>query len=214
MKAKPAVVVGGLLAAALPWAFAGAETWRNHFDVDGLSRPPAFFDFVVLGNPGKAAWAVLADENPPSPPNKVFQAVGDRPEGSVAAALRRNVSLQDGRVTVFVKRTAARGGLVLRLTPAKDCLLLLVDADTGKARLSSFRGGKATELASGQGAVNRAWGKLGVVLSGAEVRATWNDAPLFSAADPAPAAGRVGIATEGPGRASFDEFVIDDGKSP
>ena len=191
---------------------AAAETWRSHFDFDGLSRPPAFFDFEVLGAPGKAAWAVMADQNPPSPPNTAIQAVGDRPAGSVAVALRRNVRFQDGHVTVYVKRVPARAGLVLRMADAKNYLLLLVNADSGRVRLTAVRDGKESELASADGKVDRGWGKLEVTLAGPDVRATWNDAPLFSGKDPRPAGGRVGVATEGPGRAQFDEFLIETGE--
>ena len=35
-----------------------------------------------------------------------------------------------------------------------------------------------------------------------------NDQKLFDARDPGPAAGRAGVATAGPGEASFDEVLI------
>ena len=202
-----------------PWlvvflaATATAETWRNHFDFDGLSRAPAFFDFDVMGSPGRAAWAVMADKNPPSPPNTAIQAIGDRPAGSVAVALRRNVQLQDGRVSVYVKKVSATEGLVFRMSGPKDALVLLVDGLSGRARLLAYRDGKPSELASGTGVVDRDWSKIDVTLAGSDVRATWNDAPLLSAKDPRPASGRAGMAAEGPGRAQFDELILETGTS-
>ena len=63
------------LLAAAPAAL--AEVWRNHFDADAASRAPAFFDFEVLGTPGKANWMVVADHNPPSAPNQLTQTVAE-----------------------------------------------------------------------------------------------------------------------------------------
>jgi hypothetical protein len=213
MKPKRAVLLFPWLAVLLA-AGATAETWRNHFDFDGLSRPPAYFDFEALGAPAKASWTVMADKNPPSPPNTAMQAIIDRPAGSVAVALRRNVTLEDGRVSVYVKRVASTAGLVFRMSGPKDGLLLLVDAVSGHARLAAFRDGNRSELASGNGVVDREWNKIEVTLAGPDVRATWNDAPLLSGKDSRPIGGRAGMATEGPGRAQFDELVIDTGVPP
>jgi hypothetical protein len=205
-------VLAGVLIAAAPAAL--GEVWRNHFDADGPSRPPAFFDFQVLGPPGKANWMVVADHNPPSAPNQLTQTIGSRPAGSIAVALRRNVSLQDGRLTVALKKRPARAGLVLREASEKDFLVLLVDAESGDARLTAYRDGRPTELAHGKAEIDREWGILAVSLAGPDVSATWNEKALFKASDPRPAAGRVGLTTEGPGIASFDEFVIDSEAKP
>jgi hypothetical protein len=77
------VLLLGFGIAAAPFAVF-AETWRSHFDSDGPSRPPGFFDFVVLGEAYPANWMVLADRNPPSAPNQVTQTFVSRPEGSIA----------------------------------------------------------------------------------------------------------------------------------
>jgi hypothetical protein len=195
---------GLLLASRLP-----AETWRNHFDSDGASRAPAFFDFVVLGAEGKANWMVLADHNPPSSPNQVTQTVVSRPEGSIAVAVRRNVEFQDGRISVAIKKLPSHGGLVLRMKDDKDFLALLLDATSGEARLTSWRDGKPTALAQGKALIERDWGILEVKLSGRAVSATWNQKPLLDAKDPKPISGRYGLAAEGPGNSSFDEFVLE-----
>jgi hypothetical protein len=202
-------VLAGALSAASPAAL--GEVWRNHFDSDGPSRAPAFFDFEVFGAPGKANWMVVADHNPPSTPNQLTQTVGSRPEGSVAVALRRNVTLQDGRVTASLKKLPARGGLILRVVSEREFLLLLIDTASGESRLTSYRDGKPTELARGKAEIDRDWGNLAVSLEGPVVSATWNEKALFKARDPRPTAGRVGLATDGPGVASFDEFVIETG---
>jgi hypothetical protein len=204
--------LAGVLIAAAPAAL--GEVWRNHFDSDGPSRPPAFFDFQVLGAPGKANWMVVADHNPPSTPNQLTQTIGSRPAGSIAVALRRNVTLQDGKLTVALKKLPARAGLVLREASEKDFLVLLVDTQSGDARLTAYRDGKPAQLAHGKAEIDRDWGILAVSLAGSEVSATWNEKALFKAKDPKPAAGRVGLATEGPGIASFDEFVIDSEPKP
>ena len=70
---KKTLAVGLLLLAAAAWS--RAEKLRNHFDSDGLLRPPAFFDFLVLGAPGAADWKVTGGFNPPSAPNHVTQTV-------------------------------------------------------------------------------------------------------------------------------------------
>lgn len=195
-----------LLAPALG---ARAEKLRNHFDSDAVMREPAFFDFLVLGAPGEAQWKVVAEFNPPSAPNGISQVVLERPADSIAAALRRNVTLQDGTISVGIKRLSGHGGIVFRLTGEKSFLALLVDPMSGEARILASRAGRVSELARGKAEGNRDWGILSVSLSGPKVSASWEGKPLLEAVDPGPAAGRTGIATAGPGIMTFDEFVID-----
>jgi hypothetical protein len=192
--------------------FAAAEIWRNHFDADGAARPPAFLDFVVLGAPGKASWMVIADQNPPSAPNQVTQTSKKRPADSIAAALRRNVALTDGKISVGLKKQPSRAGLVFRMAGEKDFLALLVDCESGETRLVAWRDGAPEELARGTATIEREWGILSVSLAGPAISARWNDRELLAARDQKPVQGRVGLATEGAGIASFDELVIDDGK--
>lgn len=210
MKYAARVAVSVLVSVAIfaaPSSF--GEVWRNHFDADGPSRAPAFFDFQVLGLPGKANWMVVSDQNPPSAPNQLTQIIRNRPEGSIAAALRRNVTLQDGRISVDLKKVPARAGLILREASEKDFLALLVNTESGEARLTAYRDGKPAELAQGKAEIDRDWGILVVSLAGPDLSVTWNEKPIFRARDPKPASGRVGLATEGAGMASFDEFVIE-----
>lgn len=192
-----------------------AERWRNHFDADAISRPPAFFDFEVLGAPGTATrWMVLNDVNPPSAPNQLTQVVANRPDGSIAVALRRNVAMADGTLTVALKKVPAREGLVFRMTDEKNFLVLLLNGQSGETRLIAYHAGTPTELARGTAAIDREWGILAVSLAGPAISASWNEKELLRATDAHPASGRVGLATAGPGRASFDEFVIDTGDEP
>ena len=65
------------------------------------------------------------------------------------------------------------------------------------------------ELARGKAEIDRDWGNLVVTLTGKEIAVTWNEKPLLKGTDAKPAAGRAGLATEGPGVAAFDEFVIE-----
>jgi hypothetical protein len=197
------------LSAAAASGQASPSVVRNHFDSDAAMRPPAFFDFVELGAPGRSDWVVVSDFNPPSAPNLVAQTVSGRPADSIAAALRRNVSFRDGRLSIALKKGSGRGGILFRMTGEKDFLVLLVDSGSGDARLVSYRGGKAEELAHGQAALETEWGVLAIEASGAQVKATWAGKPLLTAKDPAPAAGRAGMATAGPGNAAFDEFVLE-----
>ncbi|HTO89011.1 MAG TPA: hypothetical protein VMR54_15935 [Thermoanaerobaculia bacterium] len=185
-----------------------AETWRMDFDSDAAGRPPAFLDFETLLVPGPANWMVVADRNPPSAPNQVTQILRNRPPGSIAVALRRNVALRDGKLSVGLKKLTASAGLVLRMAGPKDFLLLLLDCSSGEARLTSYRHGVPTELARGKAAIDLDWGILRVDLSGPTVSASWNEKELLQGLDPKPATGRVGLATEGPGFASFDELVV------
>ena len=182
---------------------------RNHFDSDAVMRAPGFFDFTEVGAPGRSDWVVMSDFNPPSAPNQLTQTVQGRPADSIAVALRRNVQFRDGRLSVALKRASGRGGVLFRMSGEKDFLVLLVDSDSGDARLVSYRGGKPTELAKGQAAFGVDWGVLEVSASGAEIRASWAGKPLLAAKDPAPASGRAGVATAGPGAASFDEFILE-----
>jgi hypothetical protein len=200
-----------VLGAILPLAAYG-ETWRNHFDADSAARPPGFFDTMVLGAPGRANWIVVADPNPPSTPNQLTQTVRDRPMGSIAAALRRNVAIQDGTVSVSLKKLPTVSGLVFRLSSDRDFLVLLLDGTSGEAALTAYRGGSPTPLARGKANLQNEWGTLKVTLARTAVTATWNEAELLAAEDDKPASGRAGVATEGPGIASFDELVLDDGK--
>lgn len=182
---------------------------RNHFDSDAAMRPPAFFDFVELGAPGRSDWVVVSDFNPPSAPNLVAQTVSGRPDDAIAAAVRRNVSFRDGRLSVALKKNSGRGGILFRMAGEKDFLVLLVNSSGSDAKLISYRGGKPEELAHGHAAFELEWGVLAIEASGADVKATWAGKPLLSAKDPAPASGRAGMATAGPGNAAFDEFVLE-----
>lgn len=197
-----------LLLAAAP---AGAEKIRMHFDADSAGRPPGFFDLVVWGAPGIADWLVVADPNPPSTPNKLIQTIDTRPAGSIAVALRRTYSFQDGDVSVGIRRGTGHGGIVLRASDDKNFLLLLIDLASGETRLSSWRNGKETELGHGKATLDRDWGTLTVTASGPSLTAQWNGKSLLAGTDPHPGAGRVGLATTGPGQASFDELVFDTG---
>lgn len=197
-----------LAAPALP------EKIRNHFDFDAHLTAPAYFDFAVLGAPGPAEWKVVADYNPPpSPPNELTQTLDNRPADSIAAAVRRNVTFRDGSWSVALKKGQGRGGIVLRMSDEKNFLVILIDAVSGDARLYSYRNGRSRELAAGEAGWDRSWGVLNVTGAGAEISAEWNGKPLLRASDPDPVAGRTGVATAGPGLASFDEFVLDPAES-
>jgi hypothetical protein len=197
------------LGALLFVASARAEKIRTHFDSDSAGRPPGFFDTLVWGAPGEAEWKVLADFNPPSTPNKLIQTLANRPAGSIAVALRRNYSFQDGEVSSAIRKGAGLAGIMLRAAGEKDFLVLFLDVASGDARLWSYRAGKATELARGTAEISQEWGKLALTATGPEISARWNDKPLLKGTDPHPEAGRVGLATMGPGTASFDEFVFE-----
>ena len=211
LRGAGAALASGLflfLAAAVP-ASAAPEKSRNHFDSDAPMRAPGFFDFLVLGAPGEAEWRTVTELNPPSAPNGVSQIIEQRPSQSIAAAVRRNVTLRDGTVSLGIKRVAGQGGVVVRLASEKSFLALLIDPVSGEARLMSYRDGRATELARGKGEGQREWGQLVVTLAGPKISATWEGKPLLEGTDPAPAGGRAAIATAGPGIMTFDEFVID-----
>ena len=202
------------LCALLLAGSARAERVRHHFDSDSAGRSPGFFDTVVWGSPGAAEWKVLPDFNSPSTPNKLQQTLADRPAGSIAVALRRSYTFQDGNASVALRKGAGRGGLVLRAAGEKDFLVLFLDVAGGDARLLSFRGGKSTELAHGSAKIDQEWGKLSVTAAGPQISAAWNEKPLLTATDPHPQAGRVGLATTGPGSVSFDELVFEPAPAP
>jgi hypothetical protein len=171
-------------------------------------RAPGFFDMVVVGDGGTARWLILTDPNPPSAPYRLAQVNAKRPDGSIAAALRRNVDLQDGTVSTFVKKGPSRAGLILRMADPQNFLVLLADTTTGDLVLTSYRDGKPAELGKGSGPFDRDWVKIGARLEGPSVVVSVNDKTVFDAKDPKPASGRVGVATAGPGEASFDELLI------
>jgi hypothetical protein len=171
-------------------------------------RAPGFVDLVVLGEAGPARWLVLTDPNPPSAPYRLAQVNTKRPDGSIAAALRRNVELQDGTVSTFVKQGPSRAGLVLRMADPQNFLLLLADTATGGLVLTSYRDGKPAELGKGSATLDRGWEKIAAKLEGPAVTISVNDKKVFDAKDPKPVSGRVGLATAGPGEASFDELLI------
>ena len=75
----------------------------------------------------------VTEFNPPSAPNGVSQVLAERPPDSIAVALRRNVSLKDGSLSLGIKRTAGHGGLVFRLADSKNYLALLLDPLSGDA---------------------------------------------------------------------------------
>jgi len=197
-----------LVAVAGPASPALAEKVRNHFDADSLMRPPGFFDLLVLGAPGPARWLILTDLNPPSAPNRLVQVESRRPSDSIAAAIRRNYSFQDGTVSTFVKQNAGREGLILRMKDEKNFLVLLVDA-SGDVALWSYVDGAKTEIGRGKAVIARPWEKFSVTAAGPRLSVLFNDQKLFDATDPRPAAGRTGLAATGPGEASFDEFVLE-----
>ena len=186
-----------------------AEKLRNHFDADGLLREPAFFDFLVLGPPGEAEWKVVGGYNPPSAPKHVSQVMPNRPSDSIAAALRRNSTFRDGAWSLALRQGNGRGGIVFRMAGEGDFLVLLVDLASGEARLSSYRKGRAAELAKGAVKARNEWGVLKITAAGSRISAEWDGKPLLEATDPNPAAGRSGMATAGPGVVSFDEFILD-----
>jgi hypothetical protein len=197
-----------LLLIAFP-APAQPEKSRNHFDSDAPMREPGFFDFVTLGSPGQAQWRVVTEFNPPSAPNGVSQVITERPADSIAVAVRRNVKLRDGSLSIGIKRTAGRGGIVFRMADEKNYLALLIDPISGDARLLQSVAGRTHELARGNGQSTRDWAFLTIQADGAAITASWEDKPLLKATDPAPVSGRTGIATAGPGIVTFDEFVIE-----
>ena len=203
---RPLAVAGTFLLLA---GTARAERLRSHFDSDALNRPPAFFDFVVLAAPAPARWIVVNDDTAPSPPQAAAQVIDSRPDGSIAVALRHNSVGRDGSWSVTIKRGTARSGLVFRMVDERNFVVLLVDCASGAARLISYRDGNPKDLASGRGAFNTGWARLTVTGQGAALSATFDDKPLLQATDPSPAPGRAGMATTGPGTASFDEFVAD-----
>ena len=200
-----AVLLGVAAAPASPVL---ADKVRNHFDADSLMRPPGFFDLLVLGAPGPARWLILTDLNPPSAPNRLVQVEAKRPMDSIAAAIRRNHSFQDGTVATFVKQNAGREGLILRMKDEKNFLVLLVDA-SGEAALWSYVDGSKTEIGHGKAVIARPWEKFSVTAAGPQLSILFNDQKLFDATDPRPVAGRAGLAAAGPGEASFDEFVLE-----
>jgi hypothetical protein len=199
-----------LLCAIAPLAAPAQERIRNHFDFDKGFGQPGYFELAVLTGEGKANWMVLPDteHNPPSTPNQVTQTENERPAGSVAAAIRRTYVLRDGTVSVAVKRQAGIAGLLLRMAGEKDYLLVLLGGD-GAIETTSTRGGTATSLAKGKASLDREWNVLSVELSGASVKVSVNDKPILEATDPAPASGRTGLATQGPGSAAFDELWLE-----
>lgn len=201
------------LAAALalgsPMRAQSAEQSRNHFDSDGPMRAPGFFDFVSLGAPGEGDWKVITEFNPPSTPNAVSQVLQERPADSIAVAIRRNVSLRDGSVSLGIKVIPGRGGIVFRMVDEKNYLALLVNPISGDARLIRSLAGHSSELARGRAKSDRDWAVLVVRAEGPKIVATWEGKPLLEATDPSPAQGKVGMATAGPGISTFDEFVID-----
>jgi hypothetical protein len=208
-------IAASLALGALLFASAArAEKIRNHFDSDAPMREPGFFDLVVWGAPGEARWKVLADFNPPSAPNKLLQTLDTRPAGSIAVALRRTYTFEDGTLSVGLRKGSGLGGVVLRATGGKDFLVLFVDVGSGDARLWSYRGGKGTELDHGKAELAQEWGTLSITASGSSIVARWNDKPLLKGSDPHPIAGRVGLATMGPGAVSFDEFDFEAASTP
>lgn len=204
----PLLLFAGLILAALPLP---AETIRNHFDTDSLGRAPGFFDLVVLGTPGPARWIVLSDPNPPSTSNRLAQVQQNRPADSIAAAVRRSYSFEDGTVSTYIRQGSGRAGLILRMADEKDFLALFVDTTSGEAVLSSWRDGKPTELGRGSARLARRWEKYSVAASGPRLSVLFDDQKLFDATDPKPVAGRAALAAAGPGEASFDEFVLEFG---
>ena len=207
---RPAVLLAALvlvsLAGAPPLL---ADKIRNHFDSDSIMRPPGFFDFVVLGAQSEAKWLVLSDRNPPSAPSCAVQVESSRPDGSVAAAVRRTYSYKDGVASSFIKMGGSRLGLVLRYVDEKNYVLLLVDGKTGDAVLTSVRDGKSDVIGRGKGATSEPWPKLTIDASGAAIKARLNDVSLLEGKDPHPVTGRVGMAATGPGEARFDELILD-----
>lgn len=193
-----------LSAAGLP-----AEKLRNHFDSDAPLREPAFFDFAVLQAPGEAQWKVVTEFNPPSAPNAVAQVLSTRPANSIAVALRRNSIFRDGTWSVAMKRAQGHGGIVFRMSGEKDFLLVLIDLASGEVRLSSSQKGSLIELAKGQAHLANEWGFAKIAAVGPKISVQWDGKTILEASDPNPVAGRSGIATSGPGMASFDEFVLD-----
>ena len=207
-----------LACAALGWlAAAGAQAQaplRSHFESDSIGRQPAFFDFVVLGAPGVAAWRVTSGHNPPSAPNFAAQIVAERPKDSVAAAMRRNSTYRDGAWSIAIMREGGQGGIVFRMVDEKNFLVLLVDASGGNATLAAYRNGKRQELAKGNAVAVNEWGVLKITGDGPKISATWDGKTLLEGTDPSPAAGRSGMATAGNGITSFDEFLLEPAQAP
>jgi len=197
------------LALACVAAGLSAERIRNHFDADGLTLPPAFFDFAVLGAPGPASWKVLSAENVPSPTRYLSQVQPKRPADSIAVAVRRNVLFEDGTVSVALQRRPSRAGIAFRIADDSNFRVLLVDMASGDARLAAYENGKPAELARGHANLDRDWSVLEIVTNGARILARWNGQALLDSADPKSAAGRAGVATAGPGMAGFDEFILE-----
>lgn len=185
---------------------------RNHFDFDTVLGEPGYFDFLVLGDPVRSEWRVTTGMNPPSSPNAVSQIVADRPSGSIAAAVRRNMTFRDGTLSVALQKGSGRGGVLFRLADGKDpkdYCVVLVDQSTGEARLTVSHGGRSTETGRGKAELENDWGVLSVTADGPKIEARWDGKPLLQGTDPKPAAGRAAMATDGPGMTTFDEFILE-----
>ena len=202
------LLIGSVCAAGAAGA-ASAPKLRNHFDTDSVGGAPGYFDFVVLGSPGAADWRVTGGSNPPSPPNVLGQVLPGRPADSIAVAVRRNAIFRDGSLSVAMQKGFGRGGVVFRMAGEKDFRALLIDLSTGEARLTASEKGRSVELATGKAERKNQWGILSVTAKGPKITAQWDGQPLLEGTDPRPAAGRAGLATAGPGRVFFDEFLLE-----
>lgn len=195
---------------------ARAEKIRNHFDADSIMRPPGFFDLTFFGPETKVRWFVLTDLNPPSAPNRLVQTETQRPDGSIAVALRRTYAFRDGSASTMIKQGTGHAGLLVRVVDDKNYVLLMVNTATGELVLSSTVAGKTAELGRGQAPFSRLWQKFGITAAGPALTVLVDDQKVFAAGDPKPSSGRVGLATSGPGEVSFDELVLEpaDAQSP
>jgi hypothetical protein len=138
------------------------------------------------------------------------RSVPNRPKESIAAALRRNVDFAMGPGR---DDDASRAGTWRdRLSNGRRTEFpwrCSVNLGVRRARLLPYGKGVPTELGSAKGVLDREWCLLQVVAKGPHIVARFNERPLIEAVDPSPTSGRAGIATAGPGLASFDEFITD-----
>jgi hypothetical protein len=183
------------------------------FDKDKSDEAPVGFDLVNLG--GKAGkWLVKGESVAPSAPNVLAQLDGDKTADRVAAAIVKDATVKDGKVSVRCRIVSGKVeqacGVVFRYKDEKNYYLGRVNGLDKDVNLYVVKDGKRKSLGGWKGAtIGDAWHELALEGKAEHLQLSWDGTRIFEASDTTiTEAGRIGVWVRADSVTYFDELTL------
>jgi hypothetical protein len=191
-----------------------SRSWS--FDQDQVGASPAGFAFGRTGSGALGRWQIRAEPDAPSPPHVLAQLDPDATGFRFPVAVVSDLSLRDLRASVRCKPVSGRVdqacGLVFRYLDENNYYITRANTLESNTRLYHVKGGKRTELASVDGAVQTGkWHELGIEARGEAIKVFWNGTAILDHRDKTFAgAGRVGLWTKADSISYYDDLRVEE----